>query len=199
MPLADVTRCFKDGGVDWALRGRAFKSQFNGRVDPVRGVYAHLDVNYSELPIYDKNGPGKVIVFGSAMALKFGKFVGGLSERMLQNNDHFHRRRPDGSREESIFASVLTCLFVLDLSHHLHDEIRPIETLWNRGIRAEPVDGARMRFQQWQQGQGATLDAQHLGDDFLVSHLSIARESMSQKQEEWLQSGSHTSHRWDHE
>jgi hypothetical protein len=137
MPLADVTRWFKDASVDWALRGRTFTSQFDGRVDAVRGVYAHLDMNSSELPIYDKNGPGKVIVLGSAMALKFGKFVGGLPGRMLQNYDHFHRRRPDGSREEGIFSSMLTCLFVLDLGHRLHDDIRPIETQWNRGIRAE--------------------------------------------------------------
>ncbi len=94
-------------------------------------------MNSSELPIYDKNGTGKVIVLGSAMALKFGKFVGGLAGRMLQNNDHFHRRLPDGSREESIFSSALTCLLVLDLSHRLQDDVRPIETQWNRGIRAQ--------------------------------------------------------------
>lgn len=87
MPLADVTRCFEDASVDWALRGRAFASQFDGRVNAVRGVYAHLDMNSSELPIYDKNGPGKVIVLGSAMALKFGKFVGGLPGRQPRATD----------------------------------------------------------------------------------------------------------------
>ncbi len=141
MPLTNVTRWFKDPGIDWTLRGRAFAGQFDGRGDGpgsgVRGVYAHLDMNSSELPIYDKNGQGKVIVFGSTMALKFGKFVGGLPGRMLQNYDHFHRRLPDGTPEEGIFPAVLTCLFVLDLTHRRHDEIRPIETTWNRSIRAE--------------------------------------------------------------
>jgi len=137
MPLEDMTRCFKDPALNWGLRGHAFKSQFDRRGGAVRGVYAHLDMNSSELPIYDKNGPGKVIVLGSTMALKSGKFTGGLPGRMLQNYDHFHRRRPDGSSDLGIFPSVLTCLFVLDLGHRLHDEIRPIETQWNRGIRAE--------------------------------------------------------------
>ena len=65
MPLKNVTRWFKDAGVDWTLRGRAFARQFESHVDAERGVYAHLDMNSSELPIFDKNGPGKVIVFGS--------------------------------------------------------------------------------------------------------------------------------------
>jgi hypothetical protein len=137
MPLIDVTRWFKDPAINWRLRGRAFTSQFDGRVVVDRGVYAHLDMNSSPLPIHDRNGPGKVIVLGSAMALKFGKFLGGLPGRMLQNFDHFHRRRPDGSCEDGIFPAVLTYLVVLDLMHRRHDEIRPIETTWNRSIRAE--------------------------------------------------------------
>ncbi len=152
MPLMNVTQWFKDPRIDWTLRGRAFSAQFagggdggggeggrggGGRGGAARGVYAHLDMNSSELPIYDKNGQGKVIVFGSTMALKSGKFVGGLPGRMLQNYDHFHRRLPDGTPEEGIFPAVLTCLFVLDLTHRRHDEIRPIETTWNRSIRAE--------------------------------------------------------------
>jgi hypothetical protein len=56
---------------------------------------------------------------------------------MWQNYDHFHRRRPDGSWEEGIFPNVLSCLFVLDLGGRRRDEVRPIETEWNRSIRAE--------------------------------------------------------------
>jgi hypothetical protein len=58
--------------------------QFEVRVDSLRGVYVHLDMNVSDLLIYDKNGPGKLLVLGSTMALKFGKYVGGLSGRMLE-------------------------------------------------------------------------------------------------------------------
>jgi hypothetical protein len=137
MALIDATRWFKDPAMDWSLRGQAFVRQFEGRVDSMRGVYAHLDMNASDLPIYDKNGPGKLLVLGSTMAIKFGKYVGGLSGRMLQNHDHLHRRRADGSLEDGIFANVLTCLLVLDLSQRRHEEIRPLETMWNRAIRAE--------------------------------------------------------------
>jgi hypothetical protein len=56
---------------------------------------------------------------------------------MLQNHVHLHRRRPDGSLEDGIFSSVLTCLLVLDLSRRQHDDIRPLETIWNRAIRAD--------------------------------------------------------------
>jgi hypothetical protein len=137
VPLNDVTRWFKSPAVDWTLRGHAFASQFEGRVEAVRGVYAYIDTNSSRLPIYDKNGPGKVIVFGSTTALKFGKFLGGVPGRMLQNYDHFHRRRADGTWEDGIFPRVLTCLFVLDLTHRVADTIRSLETEWNRSIRAE--------------------------------------------------------------
>lgn len=137
MALAEVTQYFKDPSVNWTLRGQAFASQFVGRVDAVRGVYVHLDVNSSDLPIYDKNGLGKVIVFGSTTAVKFGKFVGGVPARMLQNYDHFHRRGPGGISEERIFPTVLSCLFVLDLTHRTQDEIQPIETAWNRSLRTE--------------------------------------------------------------
>jgi hypothetical protein len=92
MPKVDeATIWFKSPAVDWTLRGRAFASQFEGRVEAVRGVYAHIDTNSSRFPIYDKNGQGKVIVFGSTTALKFGKFLGGVPGRMLQNYGHFHR------------------------------------------------------------------------------------------------------------
>lgn len=135
--LTNVTRWFKSPTVDWMLRGQAFDRQFDGHVNAVRGVYAHLDTNSSKLPIYDKNGPGKVIILGSTTALKVGKFLGGVPGRMLQNFDHFHRRRPDGTREEGIFPHVLTCLLVLDLSHRRQDAIRSIEAEWNRSIKAE--------------------------------------------------------------
>jgi hypothetical protein len=134
--LKDVTRCFKSAKVDWNLRGHAFSKQFKEHAQIVRGVYAHLDTNSSTLPIFDQNGPGKVIVLPSTTALKFGKFVGGLPTRMLQNYDHFHRRPGDGPWEERIFPDVLSCLVVLDLSHHPRESIRSIETEWNRSIRA---------------------------------------------------------------
>jgi hypothetical protein len=57
----------------WSLRAQAFVRQFEVRVDSLRGVYVHLDMNVSDLLIYDKNGPGKLLVLGSTMALKFGK------------------------------------------------------------------------------------------------------------------------------
>jgi hypothetical protein len=137
MPLVDVTRWFTHPDVDWALRGRAFAQQFDDAVNVERGVYVYLDTNSSALPIYDRNGAGKVIVLGSATALKYGKFVGGLAPRMRQNYVHMHRRPPGRPSEDGIFPQVLSSLFVLDLSHRLRGEIRPIETDWNRSIRAD--------------------------------------------------------------
>jgi hypothetical protein len=135
--LANLTKCFKSARVNWKLRGRAFAKQFEKHARAVRGVYAHLDLNTSKVPIRDKNrgGRGRVIVLGSAMALKYGKFGGGLPRRMLQNYDHFHRRPFRRPRQHGIFPDVLTCLFVMDLSHLPKDAIQPLETEWNRSIR----------------------------------------------------------------
>ena len=142
MPLIDVTRWFKDPAVDWTLRGRAFRAQFDRSVDVERGLYVYLDTNASELPIYNRNKGGKRLVFGAsageaATAIKYGKFVGGLAPRMLQNHDHMHRRWPDGREAEAgIFAEVASLLHVLDLSNRCREDIRALETEWNRGIRA---------------------------------------------------------------
>jgi hypothetical protein len=134
--VADVTRHFKSPAVDWPLRGQAFAGQFDGPPAAARGVYVHLDMNSSPHPIFDKNGAGKVIVFGETMALKYGKFVGGLPGRMRQNYEHFHRRPPGKPHECAIFPKVLACLLVVDLGHRERDAIRSIETDWNRSIRS---------------------------------------------------------------
>ncbi len=142
MPLVDVTRWFKDPAVDWTLRGRAFRAQFDRSVDVERGLYVYLDTNASELPIYNRNKGGKRLVFGAsasgpASAVKYGKFVGGLAPRMLQNYDHMHRRWPDGREADArIFPDVVSCLHVLDLSNRRREDVRPLETDWNGSIRA---------------------------------------------------------------
>lgn len=124
----DLTEAYTRPSVDWKLRGKAFASQFDREADVQRGLYVHLDMNDSHLPIYDCNGAGKIIIFGSTMALKFGKFLKGLPARMLLNHDHFHRRNLDGSSDKGIFARVLKSLFVLDLSQSSDSDIRNYET-----------------------------------------------------------------------
>lgn len=136
MALTDLTRCFTSARVDWTLTGQAFVAQFKEHARVARGVYAHLDTNASELPIYDDNGPGKVIILRQATALKFGKFEDPLPGRMRENYRHFHRRPEEGPPETGIFPEVLACLIVLDLSHRPREAIRGIETQWNRSIRA---------------------------------------------------------------
>ena len=135
--LIDLTRCFKSTKVNWSLRGQTFAGQFKEHARPARGVYAHLDTNRSRLPVHDKNGPGKIIIFASTTALKFGKFESGLAGRMLQNYDHFHRRPVRGPHQNGVFPEVLTCLYVVDLGDRPKGSIRSIETGWNRSIRAE--------------------------------------------------------------
>ncbi len=137
MALKDLTKHFKNPNINWRLRGQAFAQQFPVEVQQVHfGLYAHLDTNESPLPIYDRNGPGKVIVLAETTALKVGKFVGGLAARMLQNYDHFHRRPLGTPAEEGIFPDVLRCLLVLDLSHRPKESIRGLETAWKQEIRA---------------------------------------------------------------
>jgi hypothetical protein len=130
---------FKNRNLDWRLTGEAFNSQFDQEIRELRfGIYARIDDNRrSPHPIWDRNGRGKIIVLGSAAALKFGKFVGGVAARMRQNYTHFHRRPAGETHQEGIFPEVMDDFFVVDLTHREKHDIRPIETEWKRAIRAE--------------------------------------------------------------
>jgi hypothetical protein len=138
-PIVDVTASFR--AVDWTLRGRDFRDALPDDVRSMTtAIYALLSTNGSDLPIYDKNGRGKIIVPARASALKSGKLQGGLAARMLQNYDHFHRRPSLWKRENGVFPEVFRWLVVVDMSRTpsaLDPRLlRHFETGWNRHVRS---------------------------------------------------------------
>lgn len=139
MELLDFTEELKAPHICWTVAPTAFVAQFPPRVCAVRvGLYALLVTNDCALPIYDRNGAGKVIVPANGSALKSGKFEDGLLRRERQNYAHYHRRTTDGEEGE-LFPGVLHLLLVADLTLTRAGSdralLRRIETAWNRRTR----------------------------------------------------------------
>lgn len=137
--IYDLTDDFKHPGIAWDMPGRAFRSQFADAVQALRvGLYVSLYANPSTHPIYDRNGPGKILVNNKGHTLKYGKCEQGIADRHRINHRHFHRRPPARAKETGIFRESLQLLLALDLSSvDLRGiKLRVYETYWNRCIRA---------------------------------------------------------------
>jgi hypothetical protein len=137
--LHDITIAFLNPMLDWDLTGNPFRTQFPNEVSSIRqGLYASIYENPTPYPIYDRNGPGKIIVKANSATLKYGKFENGIAERHKQNHVHMHRRDRRGTEVEAgICRGCLRSFFVLDLSGCDSKAPRRFETThWNQPLRA---------------------------------------------------------------
>ncbi|WP_437895187.1 hypothetical protein [Sorangium sp. So ce124] len=117
MTLRDLTDELRNAERSWARGGRRFLEQFSSAAQQTQvGLYVLVHENASEHAIYDRNGDGRLLINPNAIGVKYGKFQNGFLSRRFTDHKHLHRRRPDGSEEVDVFASVLRYALVLDLS-----------------------------------------------------------------------------------
>ncbi len=181
MSIIDITQEIKNADFG-GLRGR--DSEFN----KIKcGLYLMVFKNTKDIEIRDKNKNlqtgmiGKVVAPPRVSVTKFGKFEGGLLNRMLGYYKHFHY---GGVPSNLIFQDVLEKLFCLDLSE-LHrkspafNPARLYESYWNQSIH------------HWLTQEGFLLESQNMrseyrlvGDGVISSspqavHISIALDAIS--------------------